>query len=181
MNKMIMFILLIVSFVAGMMTSSLFSQGWEKQAEELASRWQAIDAVDSNIAVAIAWGKKTSGGEGIFRTLNGGKSWHELSWIEGHPVLIDISMTDSLNIWVATNHSICHTSDGGKSWEVQYSNDTMSVYLSYIEMFDSLNGIAEADALLEGIPVQILKTNDGGKKWLSQNQSYFINGFLSNY
>ncbi|MDW7680033.1 MAG: hypothetical protein SCK70_05685, partial [bacterium] len=162
-------------------TSFLFSQNWEIQAEGLATRWQAIDAVDSNIAAAIAWNKSPTGGGCIFRTLNGGKSWHEIPWIEGYPVLIDISITDSSEIWVATNYSICHTSDSGKSWEVQYYPDTTDIMMSYIEMFDSLNGVAAADAPLEGLPVQILKTNDGGKNWLSQNQNYFRGGGLSNY
>lgn len=174
-----------IFFIGGLycltLTSSVFSQSWKLQATGLATRWQAVDAVDSNIAAAIAWNRNPTGGDCIFRTFDSGKSWHEISWIEGHPVLLDISITDSVNIWVATNNSICHTSDGGVSWDVQYCPDIPTVYVSYIEMFDSLNGIAEADAIMAGLPVQILKTNDGGRNWISQNQSYFRDGFLSNY
>lgn len=182
MNKLITLILVIVSLRSGT-PALLFSQSWvwEKQAEGLATRWQAIDAVDSNVAVAIAWNKEPGGGEGIFRTLNGGKTWHELPWLEGHPVLIDISLIDSTNIWVATNHSICHTSSSGRNWEVQYRTERNAISMSYIEMFDSLNGIAEADAFSEGLPVQILKTIDGGKNWISQNHSYLINQGLTCY
>ena len=156
---------------------NLIAQDWELQAEGLASRWQAIDAVDSNIAVAAAWSKHNTGEDAIYRTLDGGKTWHQIPWNAANfPVLIDISIIDSANIWVVSNSAICHTSDAGQTWEVQFQIDSTRIYVSYIEMFDSLNGIAEYE-FEPGInmPVQILKTTDGGKIWINQNHSYLIN------
>jgi photosystem II stability/assembly factor-like uncharacterized protein len=175
MNKLIVFIWLMVSLLSGIMTSPLFSQSWERQAEGLATRWQKIDAVDSNVAVAIAWTKVSDGRQGIFRTLDGGRSWHEIPWIEQRiGGMVDISITDSLNFWVLTPFSIDHTSDGGRTWEQQHAGDSTTSWFNYIEMFDSVNGIAMGDAL-PNHPILILKTTDGGKNWESQNQSYFIN------
>ncbi len=174
MNKLIVFIWLMVSLLSGIMTSPLFSQSWERQAEGLATRWQKIDAVDSNVAVAIAWTKVSDGRQGIFRTLDGGRSWHEIPWIEQRiGGMVDISITDSLNFWVLTPFSIDHTSDGGRTWEQQHAGDSTTSWFNYIEMFDSVNGIAMGDAL-PGQPALILRTEDGGQNWISQNQSYFL-------
>ena len=141
------------------------------QAEEVATRWQVIDAVDSNIAVAISWSKKPNGGEGIFRTIDGGNSWHEIPWYGES--LVHISIIDSSNFWVITPFSIYHTFNAGREWELQYSGDSTTSWFNYIKMFDESNGIAMGDAL-PGKPVLILKTSDGGKNWLSQNDFYFI-------
>ena len=171
-----MFLCSILIFIV-LTSISLFSQDWQLQAEGLASRWQAIDAVDSNIAAAVAWGRHDSGGEAIFRTLNGGKTWQEIPWLAEYPGLIDICITDSFNIWVATEEIIACTSNSGTHWAVFSPGD--NYFMSYIEMFDSLNGIAEADAPLEGLPVQIFITNDGGKNWNAH--SCFPKALLTDY
>ena len=178
MNKLVILILVVVSLWSDT-TALLFSQSWEWeiQAEGLATRWQGIDAVDSNVAVAFAWNKQSTGRQGIFRTLNGGKSWHDLPWLEERiGGIVDISITDSLNFWVLTPFAIDHTSDAGRTWELQYSDNSTTSWFNYIEMFDSLNGIAMGDGLPKH-PILILRTTDGGKTWISQNQSRFINAF----
>lgn len=175
MKKLLIFISFTVGLLIGTMASRLFSQDWEIQAKGVATRWQAIDAVDSNVAVAFAWNKQSTGHQCIFRTLDGGTSWHEIPWIEERiGGMVDISITDSLNFWVLTPFAIDHTSNGGRTWEPQYLGDSTTSWFNYIEMFDSLKGIAMGDALSQ-MPILLLKTTDGGKNWISQNQSYFIN------
>ena len=46
-------------------------------------------------------------------------------------------------------------------------------------MFDSLNGVSIGD-VLPGEPILILKTEDGGKIWLSQNEFQFFNASCLN-
>ncbi len=139
MNKLMIFGLHVVSLLMGITTTLSFSQGWEKQAEGLATRWQAIDAVDSNVAIAFAWNKQSTGHECIFRTLDGGRSWHEISWLEDRiGGMVDISITDSLNFWVLTPFSIDHTSDGGRTWVQQHAGDSTTSWFNYIKMFDIL-------------------------------------------
>jgi len=169
MNKLIIFLLPLIYLIGE--NSLSYSQEWEIQAEGLATRWQAIDAVDSNVAVAISWNKKPNGGEGIFRTIDGGNSWHEIPW--RGKCMVDISIVDSLNFWVIMPFSIYRTFNAGYDWELQYSGDSSTSWFNYIEMFDSLNGIAMGDAL-QGKPILILKTSDGGKNWISQNNSHFV-------
>jgi len=176
MNKLIILIPLTVLLLIGMTTALSFSQVWEKQAEGLAYQWGVIDAVDSNIAVAHAL-DKTTGQPSIFRTLDGGKNWQAFPWNDWG--IIDISITDSLNFWAITYKNIYHSSTGGRSWELQYNGDSTTNFMNYIEMFDSLNGVAMGDALPQH-PILILKTTDGGKNWISQNNNYFINGFCLN-
>lgn len=173
MKKLMIFLLLLLFFQIESSSIS-YSQGWELQAEGLAYGWNVIDAVDSNVAVAHAI-EKTSGQPSIYRTIDGGKSWQRFPWFSWG--IIDISIIDSLNFWAVTHQAIYHSSDGGKIWELQYSGDDSTTrFFNYIEMFDSLNGIAQGDAP-HGGPLLILKTEDGGKNWISQNQSHFINGF----
>ena len=169
MKKIIIFFIFLF-FLIGLNTLS-FSQEWVLQAEEVATQWQAIDAVDSNVAVAISRYKKPNGGEGIFRTLDGGNSWHEITW-HGE-CLVHISIVDSSNFWVITPFSIYYTFNAGHEWELQYSGDSTTSWFNYIEMFDQSNGIAMGDAL-PGKPVLILKTSDSGKNWISQNHSHFV-------
>jgi photosystem II stability/assembly factor-like uncharacterized protein len=46
--------------------------------------------------------------------------------------------------------------------------------MNYIEMFDSLNGMAMGDAPTNDKPALFLKTTNGGTNWVSQNQSFFF-------
>ena len=176
MNKLITLILVIVSLWSGT-PALLFSQSWvwEKQAEGLAYNWQVIDAVAPNVVAAYAEDAITGRGA-ILRSLNGGQTWQKFPW-SGYAIH-DLSIVDSLNFWVVSENFIYHSSEAGRSWELQYSGESTTSFLNYVEMFDSLNGVAMGDGLPKH-PVLILKTTDGGKNWISQNQSHFINAFSS--
>ncbi len=173
MSRLISISLFTVAFLISTVSNSLLSQDWQIQAEGLAHDWSAISAVDSNIAVGYGT-EYSTGAPSIFRTLDGGKTWQRFPWNDSW--IADISITDSQNIWAVTYKKIYHSSDGGSNWELQYNGDSTTSFLNYIEMFDSLNGIAMGDAL-EGKPILILKTTDGGENWVSQGNSQFIDAF----
>ena len=106
----------------------------------------------------------------VIKTTNGGLDWKKSCLFNNEGAqnisnIIDISITDENNIWMCSTDpraSILHTSDGGVSWEVQYSGALKTAFFNYIEMFDELNGIAMGDGVT--VPL-ILNTNDGGATW----------------
>lgn len=162
--------LLLVSFQLTTQVQDCFTQNWEIQMDHV--DWWALDAVDSNVAAGYTVGGLYD--QTIYRTTDGGESWQGYPWTED--MIMDLSIIDSLNFWAVDCFKIFHSLDGGKNWELQYDGVLTTSAFNYIEMFDSLNGIAQGDAI-EGKPLLILKTTDGGKNWISQNKSYFVSAF----
>ncbi len=113
----------------------------------------------------------------ILLSTDGGNNWEMRCLQEKIGDVSDISMVDSNNIWLCTyastnenilNSQILHTSNGGITWEEQYSFDNSvlgQVSFEYIEMFDLNNGIALANDWNNSIPM-FLKTTDGGINWI---------------
>jgi photosystem II stability/assembly factor-like uncharacterized protein len=148
---------------------------WEDRRGNLPSGWGvawAMDACDMNTAVVAL---RT----GIWQTTDAGHSWQSL----GYPTSLynlpsDVAMPDKYHIWVA--------SDSGKidfwlaangTWHEQYHDTSVTTFMNYIEMFDTLNGIAMGDAKGSGLPAVFLHTSDGGAHLTSVNDSSF--GYFS--
>jgi len=129
----------------------------------------AIEAVDSNYAVIST--------DRLYRTSNGGRSWDTItpptsSIYRYHA--IDISMTDSLNIWVGSGAGeINFTSDGGENWTIQFSDTSKTNFINYIKMFNPQNGIAMGDGKNATDPALFLRTTNGGLNWISVNDAAF--------
>jgi photosystem II stability/assembly factor-like uncharacterized protein len=127
---------------------------------------EAIDASDSLTATGpIATST-------LYITTDGGASWQSVF----RPSFIgDISIINSQNIWSNNLYSeIYCTTDGGSNWNLQYYNPSSTLFMNYIEMFDSLNGVAMGDAPSSVLPALILTTSNGGLDWISQNDSDLI-------
>jgi photosystem II stability/assembly factor-like uncharacterized protein len=86
---------------------------------------------------------------------------------------MDISIVDSLHIWVVNDTAILATSDGGNSWQRQFSDTSVSAFFDYIRMFDLNIGVAVGDAP-SGKPMAILQTTDGGLHWTNTNTASLI-------
>lgn len=143
---------------------------WYEKSTGLPSGWGtvAIDACDS----LTSTGPQGFNPDSLFITTDGGNKW--LS--RPRPsVFHDIEMINNNKIWCSNwNGEIFATSDGGFSWELQYYHPSATVFMNYIEMFDSLNGIAMGDAPSSTMPALFLKTTNGGTDWISQNDSSLI-------
>ena len=155
--------------------SNVFTQ-WFPLPEELHETWQvswAIDASDENNVVFTATFEDAPAG--IFKLDYSGQTMENISPFTERETVIDISMIDENNIWIATGKGrILFTSDGGNIWSVQYEDDQVTPFVNYIEMFDLNNGIAMADAIdQENDPAVFLKTTDGGNSWVSMNNNAF--------
>ena len=82
----------------------------------------------------------------VIKTTNGGLDWKKSCLFNNEGAqyssdIIDISLTDENNMWMCSTNpdaSIFHSSDGGATWAVQYSDATKTDFFNYIEMFDLL-------------------------------------------
>jgi photosystem II stability/assembly factor-like uncharacterized protein len=147
---------------------SICSAQWIKIVTPYSSGYgMAIDACDSLTAIFSAH-------HFLVLTNDQGKTWKELQWPNKNSNnlpyydVIDVSMIDSLHIWCGVDDGrIIATSDGGKTWNEQYFDVSVTGFIDYIKMFDSNNGIAMGDAASENRPPAILKTTNGGANWVA--------------
>ncbi|MCX6144966.1 MAG: T9SS type A sorting domain-containing protein [Ignavibacteriales bacterium] len=147
---------------------------WVKQSGGLPSTWlvgDAIDAVGPSAAViavraAPAMMYMTSDGGAHFRALKDPSAFPDLP--------VDVSMTDTLHIWVVTPSRILATTNGGTSWQQQFYDTTQTQFFDYVKMFDLNNGVAVGDANAGKQPA-ILQTVDGGAHWTNMNTSSLPN------
>ncbi|MBD3383955.1 T9SS type A sorting domain-containing protein [candidate division KSB1 bacterium] len=117
----------------------------------------------------------------MFQTIDGGETWQTVNLPSDVLAVTDISMYDNNHIWICSvNGLIYSTVDGGKTWDCQFDNPSVTDCINYIKMFDQNRGMAMADCLdpvvnPEG-PAIFLRTEDGGKNWVSMNDSAFGGG-----
>jgi photosystem II stability/assembly factor-like uncharacterized protein len=130
-------------------------------------RANAIDAYDSLIATG------PSTGNSLYLTTDGGNSWFNRP-LPGE-IPIDISIIGENKIWFCTGSGkIFNTTNAGFNWQVQFYDTAFTKFMNYIEMFDSLNGMAMGDAPANDKPALFLKTTNGGIDWMSQNDTNLI-------
>ncbi|MEE9429480.1 MAG: YCF48-related protein [Melioribacteraceae bacterium] len=162
------FILLFLLLFQGIILSQWFekSNGLQKDFDF----GYAIDAIDSANAI-ITYVKS-----GIYITIDGGENWESVNFeSKKNGEVVDIEMITKENIWLCTDKGRIFSSENkGIDWILQFYDTTKTKFMNYLEMFDSLNGIAMGDALdRENDPAVFLKTIDGGKTWNSINDSVF--------
>ena len=159
--------------------NSLNAQWYDKSnGLPIIGRAFAIDAYDSLIATGPYTINPSNIPDLLYITTDGGNNWNPRplpnSLIPGD-YLNDISIIGEENIWFSTLHGkIYSTSDGGFNWQLQFYDTTVSRNMNYIEMFDSLNGMAMGDPVDNSKPALFLKTTNGGINWNSQNDSTLI-------
>lgn len=163
--------------LGGAIAGRLYAQSWEFRRLELASNCTAVDAVDSS-TVFFYGVEKASGRPAVFRTTDGGIRWDVFPWDDW--AIYDLSATDSVHVWAVNIWRVYHSSDGGRTWQIQFdaSADTsITDFLNYVEMFDPLHGVVVGDAPARA-PLPVLLTADGGKTWQQRNQSHFVGAHL---
>jgi photosystem II stability/assembly factor-like uncharacterized protein len=159
---------------------------WYEKTNGLPDGWTAfaIDAYDSLIAVGPFYPTSVFlPPDSLYITTDGGNNWYAMTLPDSLTNLdkpIDISIIGKDKIWFCTGGpltdggEIYNTTDGGLTWQIQFYDTSMTKFINYIEMFDSLNGIAMGDAPADDKPALFLKTTNGGADWISQNDSSLI-------
>ena len=97
-------------------------------------------------------------------SVNAQNSWEKIDSPTSHR-LTSVVFSDSLNGWAAGDSGIViHTADGGKSWETQYHNDSLSIV--NLCFLDAQYGFASASSsMYEPFGSFLLKTTNGGESW----------------
>jgi photosystem II stability/assembly factor-like uncharacterized protein len=173
-------IVMLFSFIITLMCSLKLDAQWYEKSNGLPDNWRAnaIDAYDSLIAtgpysLTSAWIP-----DSLYITTDGGNNWNPKplpNTLDDAEFIFDISIIGEDKIWFCTRKEgrIYNTTDGGFNWELQFWDGTKTEQMSYIEMFDSLNGIAMGKPPADK-PALFLKTTNGGIDWISQNDSSLI-------
>jgi photosystem II stability/assembly factor-like uncharacterized protein len=124
---------------------------------------QAVSPVDE----LVVW---VSGHRGTFvRTLDGGDTWESgvvldadtLQFRDVHAV--DASTAYLLSAGPGQLSRIYKTTDGGRNWILQFTNDHPTGFFDCMDFWSPDRGIAFSDAV-EGRLV-IVRTSDGGRTW----------------
>ncbi len=160
-----------------MIQYNAFAQ-WFPLPDSLFEKWEvawSIDACDENCSILST--SLADSPAGLFKVNYGNMEVENVTpFVEWGEIAIDVSMIDKDHIWISTASEnggrILVTSNGGTSWETQFSDNGKTKFINFIKMFDPNNGIAIGDAIdFANDPAVILTTSNGGSTWESVNSS----------
>jgi len=123
----------------------------------------------SPVSDRVAW---VSGHSATFaRTLDGGATW-QAGRVAGADTALqfrDVYALDANTAWLMSAGNgpasrIYRTTDGGRSWTLQFTNPDQRAFYDCMDFWDAKRGVAVSDAV-EGKLV-ILVTGDGGDHWV---------------
>ncbi len=127
-----------------------------------AARLQAVSVVNEQ----VVWASGVSAT--VTRSLDGGATWRtsivpgpsDLEFRDIHAVSADTAFILSSGTGDASR--IYRTTDGGRSWTLQFSNEEPEAFFDCFDFWDSSNGLAYSDAVNGELIV--VRTTDG-ERW----------------
>lgn len=120
----------------------------------------AVDPYDSNIVYAGTSGK------GLYRSDNGGLSWHSLYYFNDRVNKILILPSNSKVIYVVTpTAGIYKSTDQGVSWSSVFSDDLIKAYSGLLSYREVIFDPTENDGLLYACQYGLFRSQDGGLTW----------------
>jgi photosystem II stability/assembly factor-like uncharacterized protein len=148
--------------VLPLMTAVVSGQ-WKPQQAPTQSRFRAVIAVSASVAWA-------AGNQGTFAwTLDGGANW-QVGEVPGASSLDfrDVHALDAHTAWLLSigqgeQSRIYKTTDGGRGWQLQFTNANPKGFFDCLAFWDAKNGIAFSDPIDNRIPV--ILTSDSGAHW----------------
>ena len=137
---------------------------WTQQLTGVNARLRGISAVSDR----IAWASGSAGT--ILRTTNGGDEWTRIAAPPGAEQL-DFRDIDALSSNLAYILSIGNgelsriykTTNGGASWQLQFTSHEPKAFYDCMAFWDADHGIAMSDEVGGHFP--IIATSDGGQSW----------------
>jgi photosystem II stability/assembly factor-like uncharacterized protein len=137
--------------------------GWREQHTDVKVRLRGVSTLD----LETAW---VSGNNGTFlRTADGGAHWEsgtvpsatDLDFRDVHGV--DANTAYLMSAGEGEKSRIYKTTDGGKSWILQFTNHDPKAFFDGFAFWDATHGIAFSDPVDGRFP--ILRTRNGGSTW----------------
>jgi photosystem II stability/assembly factor-like uncharacterized protein len=156
-------VILLLSVLAVPMLGSSSLAQWTPQAVDTKARLRGLSVVNEK----IVWASGTGGT--FVHTADGGTTWKaglvagasELDFRDVHAV--DDRKAYLLSIGEGEKSRIYQTTDGGKSWTLQFMNPDPKGFLDALAFWDDDHGIALGDPV--DARFTIVSTNDGGRNW----------------
>lgn len=136
----------------------------------------------SSPSETVAWAVGDNGS--VYRTINGGDYWAKVHKKGNMPVvnLTSLHFTDERNGWmVGSNGAIFYTNNGGKNWKNAESAELQYISLESVFFSDTLVGWASGRSEFSpwyypNNPGEfLLKSIDGGKHWIVQSSTPWVN------
>ncbi len=143
---------------------------WQKQTVETRASLRGLSVVSEK----VIWASGTGGT--FLKTVDGGKIW-TVGIVPGAGKLdfrdveaFDANTAYLLSIGEGENSRVYKTTDGGKSWRLQFQNTNPKAFFDALAFWDSKNGIAMSDPV-DG-KYLLIATKDGETwKVIDNNQS----------
>ncbi len=123
-----------------------------------------IDPGDPNVMYAAVWSTDRNKAGGVFKSKDGGDTWHELSEMKDESVrAIALDPNDSKILVAGSLKAVFRTTDAGDSWErisPKGHADLLNFHSIAIDPRDT-------NVIFAGTTHLPWKTTDGGKTWFS--------------
>ncbi len=149
-------------FLPFLVAASAFGQ-WNPQKSNTTASLHGLSIVNAN----VVWASGTGGT--FVRTTDGGETW-QAGTVPGGEKLdfrgvyaVDAKTAYLMSIGNGNESRIYKTTDTGKTWSLQYSEQNPKAFLDCMAFWNATHGIAVGDAV-DG-KAELLTTSDGGAHW----------------
>jgi len=149
---------------------SLRDLDWREQVVDAGQSFRGLDAVDRRTAW-LGGGSITEGGPGsVWRTTDGGDTWHDVSPPDSAGLLFrdvearsaDVALVLAIGPGEASR--IYRTTDGGATWTETFRNTDEAAFYNCMDFYPGgRRGLAVSDPV-DG-KFRIIGTRDGGRSW----------------
>ncbi len=136
---------------------------WKRVDVDTDQGLRGLDAVTGK----VAWVTGSDGG--VWRTVNGGQGWRDVTPAAQVLMFRDVEATSKktalvLAIGPGAESQILRTDDGGKSWATTFVNDEPTAFYDCMGMYpNGRDGLALSDPV-DG-EMRLIRTRDGGRSW----------------
>jgi photosystem II stability/assembly factor-like uncharacterized protein len=154
---------IIIFIITAFLSTAIANAQWQRQTIDTKASLRGLSVVNEK----IIWASGTGGT--FLRTIDGGQNWTvgkvpEADKLDFRDVeAFDANTAYLLSIGNGETSRIYKTTDGGKTWQMQYKANDEKIFLDAFAFWDKDHGIAMGD------PVNgyfyLLRTDDGGQKW----------------
>ncbi len=149
---------------------------------------QNIDPVPAGVCGLAKADENTIYGVGIWsepaffiKSIDKGLTWTYTDMSAYANSLIDVFFIDANHGFVTGSKSdeeggiVLYTDDGGATWEEKYRTHGFTDRIWKIQTPDNIHFYGAVEALTEGNPTRIIRSNDGGQTWetVIVNNAYF--------